>query len=87
MQSDLEFWLTILLLIASFVFVSALLVIKVFDSRVFDTNGKRVPGPSNHLWGDNFFSVVIKARIEYKQMSKALYETFLPKCGDGNMVR
>ena len=87
MASDLELWLASFLMIALVVFFFALIVIKVFDSRVFDMNGKRLPGPSNHLWGDNFFSFLVKARIEYKQISKAIYEIFLPKCGDGNIVR
>lgn len=86
MLSEFEFWLFTLLIIVLVVFSIVFFIIYIFDSRVFDTQGKLLPGPANNLWGDNFFTVLNKERIKSRQMSKCLYEKFLPKCGDGNMV-
>ena len=86
MLSRFDFWLIAFLIITLFVFIIVFFIIYIFDSRVFDSQGKLLPGPANHLWGDNFFTVLNKERIKSRQMSKCLCERFLPKCGDGNMV-
>lgn len=57
----------------------------LLDSRVFDENGKQLPGPSHHLWGKNYLSVLLQA-LRTKQFSKVISEDFLVEIGDGNLV-
>jgi Cytochrome P450 len=49
----------------------------IFDSRVYDKEGKRIPGPRSNLYGKNFYSVVVAAR-KHKQSTKAIKDVLLP---------
>ncbi len=59
-------------------------VLWLFDSRVFDVNGKFVPSPSSHLWGRNLRSILMEARKT--PFSNMIRESVLPEIGDGNIV-
>jgi hypothetical protein len=39
------------------------LIFYLADSRLFDVEGKRLPGPANNLIAPNFYTVARKARI------------------------
>lgn len=71
-------------LIAALVVAITAFVFYVSDSRIFDMNGKRVPGPDSNLYGHSLRAVVIKARAN-KQASVALKEILLEKAGNGNI--
>ena len=75
----LELFAFLLFLLLVFLFVY------LFDSRVFDEHGRRLPGPAHHLWGKNFWFIINQAKVK-KQYSKTIAEIFLPEMGDGNMV-
>lgn len=65
-------------------FVSALILLHMLDSRVFDENGKQIPGPIHYLWGRNYMTVLRIAQAT-RQYSKAVYEILLSEIGDGNI--
>jgi len=54
------------------------------DSRVYDSDGKLMPGPRSNLYGENFNSVLVVARRS-KQASKAIKDILIKRVGDGNM--
>jgi cytochrome P450 len=60
------------------------LVDYIFDSRVFDLDGKRIPGPRSNLYGKNFYNVVHEAR-KSKRSSEAIKNIMIPVLGDGNL--
>ena len=72
---------------ALFIFVTATLcyLYKIIgDSRVFDMNGKRIPGPDSNFSKESFRAVV-KARMN-KSFSLSLKEIFLDKTGNGSIA-
>lgn len=83
---ELNEFLIIVLLISLFLgFFVSLLVLYLLDSRVYDGNGKRLPGPNHHLWGQNYLYIRRLAR-QTNQYSKVISEIFLKEVGDGNIV-
>lgn len=66
-------------------FISGLFLLNLLDSRVFDENGKLLPGPIHYLWGKNYLTILRIARTT-KQYSKAIYELLLNDLGDGNIA-
>jgi len=75
----------IIIIVASIVVVIlTVFIFYVSDSRIFDINGRRVPGPNSNLYGHSLRAVVIKARAN-KQASVAMKEILLDKAGNGNI--
>lgn len=66
-------------------FVSGIFLLILLDSRVFDENGKLIPGPVHYLWGKNYLTILRIARTT-KQYSKAIYDILLNDLGDGNIA-
>lgn len=57
----------------------------VSDSRIFDLNGRRVPGPNSNIFDKHSFrAVVIKGRAN-KNASIAIKEILLEKAGNGHI--
>ena len=56
----------------------------IFDSRVYDMDKKRIPGPRSNLYGKNYFNVVHEARRN-KRSSEAVKNILIPVLGDGNL--
>ncbi len=77
--------LTVLLFSVLIGFAITFVILLLFDSRVFDVNGRLVPSPNNHLWGNSFYIGVIQFG-KFKQISKVIQEKYLPEVGDGNIV-
>lgn len=65
-------------------FFSGLFLLNLLDSRVFDENGKLIPGPVHYLWGKNYLTILRIARTT-KQYSKAISDVLLNELGDGNI--
>lgn len=55
------------------------------DSRVYDLNGKLIPGCRSNLWGKNFPSLIREARNN-EAISKCITEVILPELGDGSIA-
>jgi len=56
---------------------------RMMDARMFDLDGKLMPGPRSNLSGKNFLSVIKKAR-KSKQVSLAVLD-MINTVGDGNL--
>jgi hypothetical protein len=69
-------------LIVLIVGVVTALLCYVSDARVFDLNGKRIPGPDSHFSSPNPIILYKRARRD-KRASEAINEVILPLCGDG----
>jgi len=66
-------------------FLVALFALNLLDSRVFDENGKQIPGPLHHLWGRNYLFAFRIGQLT-RQYSKAIHEVLLCGVGDGNIA-
>ena len=77
--------LTVLLASVLTGFSITLVVLMIFDSRVFDVNGKLAPSPLNHLWG-NSFPWIVREALACRQASMVMFKQFLATAGDGNIA-
>lgn len=66
-------------------FSVAIFVLNLLDSRVYDENGKQIPGPIHHLWGRNYLFAFRIGQLT-RQYSKAIHEVLLCGVGDGNIA-
>jgi hypothetical protein len=66
-------------------FFISLWILYMLDSRVYDLDGRLLPGPNHHLWGKNFLYALRVAQIT-RQYSQALCDILLNGIGDGDIV-
>ena len=77
--------LTALLCGVIFGFAFTILILHANDCRVFDAQGKYIPGPLTNLWGKNLTNVLSCAR-KAKKISLATCEELLNELGNGDIV-
>ena len=77
--------LTALLCGVIFGFGFTILVLHANDCRVFDAQGKYIPGPLTNLWGKNLINVLTCAR-KAKNVSFATCEELLYELGNGDIA-